>query len=97
VISGGGFVNKRGTGTLALSGANTFASAIDVQAGALRIATAANLGPSGNAIYLRDGTTSGRHREHHDFPPPRPGTPGGTIDTATVDVASARRSPSISK
>ena len=54
-ISGAGTLKKLGSGTLILSGANSFTGAIDVTAGTLAIDGASALGAG--AINLSDGTT----------------------------------------
>lgn len=54
--SGGG-VFKTGTGTLTLSGVNTFSGGVTVQAGTLQISNDNNLGQTGQPIQIDDGAT----------------------------------------
>ena len=49
-------LNKNGAGTLVLSAANTFAGNININAGTLSVAGAANLG-NGNTVAIADGAT----------------------------------------
>jgi autotransporter-associated beta strand protein len=53
---GGGFLTKDGSGTLALSGANTYSGGTNVDAGTLSISSDANLG-TGGTVNLAEGTT----------------------------------------
>jgi autotransporter-associated beta strand protein len=55
VLSGSGF-QKLGTGTLALSGDNTFSGTTTISAGAVQISSDKNLGASTNPLVLDSGT-----------------------------------------
>jgi autotransporter-associated beta strand protein len=55
ISSGNGWLVKDGTGTLVLTGANTMTNGIQVNSGTLKVASLANLGPSG-PLYLAGGT-----------------------------------------
>ncbi len=58
VISGvGGSIVKQGSGTVVLSGANTFTGGISLNAGALQISADANLGAATGSLALGSGTT----------------------------------------
>ncbi len=59
VISGAGTITKAGTGTFALSGANTFGGAgqtVSVNGGILQYYSDSNLGDSANSVTLNGGT-----------------------------------------
>ena len=56
-ISGGGSLTMQGTGTLILSGNNTYTTDTTVTAGTLAITTDANLGAGTSALNLSAGTT----------------------------------------
>ena len=50
IISGSGSLTKTGDGTLTLTGANTYSGGTSIEAGALEVASAANLGTGGLAL-----------------------------------------------
>ncbi|MGC3969876.1 MAG: autotransporter-associated beta strand repeat-containing protein [Pirellulales bacterium] len=52
VFSGAGFLQKTGSGTLFLSGANTFLGTTNILAGVLSISAATQLGPNANDIFI---------------------------------------------
>ncbi len=61
VISGAGTIAKGGTGTLTLTGNNTFGGAgqtVAINAGTLQIGTDASLGNAANSVTLNNGTLS---------------------------------------
>ncbi len=55
--SAGYSLTKTGSGTLALSGANTFSGGVFINAGVLRIASAANLGDTANVVTFTGAGT----------------------------------------
>ncbi|MDB6079154.1 MAG: hypothetical protein JWO82_2901, partial [Akkermansiaceae bacterium] len=55
VISGAGILEMKGTGTLALSGANTFTGGLTLTSGAVEVATAAPLGTAANPVNFNGG------------------------------------------
>ena len=57
VVSGAGAVAKAGTGTLTLTGANTYAGLTTVSAGTLRIENGSALGASSAGTVVQDGAT----------------------------------------
>lgn len=57
MITGSGFISKTGAGTLVLSGTNTFAGDVAIQAGTLSIANGVNLGSGNKQIKMFDGGT----------------------------------------
>src|SRR5213079_3392614 len=81
---------KDGTGTLVLSGSNTNTGGVQVNAGTLRVSSAANLGSAGNVTVL-DGATLAAVGTFT-----LPGTrslflgPAGGNGTATLDVAAGQ-------
>ena len=54
-ITGTGGIEKVGTGTLILTGANTYTGGTTVSGGVLSVASAASLGAAGNVLTLADG------------------------------------------
>jgi autotransporter-associated beta strand protein len=50
-------LNKTGVGALVLSGANTFTGDVDIAAGTLSVASAANLGNDSNTVVISNGAT----------------------------------------
>ncbi|WP_371345259.1 autotransporter-associated beta strand repeat-containing protein [Ancylobacter sp. IITR112] len=54
-ITGTGGIEKVGTGTLILTGANTYTGGTKVSGGFLSVASAASLGAAGNVLTLADG------------------------------------------
>lgn len=59
VINGSSAITKVGAGTLVLSGTNTYSGGTVISAGTVSASTAANLGATGGAITLGNGTTTG--------------------------------------
>ena len=57
LIEGTGGVSKTGTGTFALTAANTYTGETDVQSGALRVSDAEALGTTGGSTTVADGAT----------------------------------------
>lgn len=56
VVFGGGSLNKAGSGTLILSGANTFTGVTTLNAGTLQLAGAGTLGATNSALTVNGGT-----------------------------------------
>lgn len=57
VLSGSGWLYKNGTGTLSLSGANTYGGSISIAAGTLSAAHDSALGAASGAVILSNGAT----------------------------------------
>jgi alpha-galactosidase len=57
VISGSGTVAQNGTGTLVLSGANTFTGGLTIQNGTVRAGNASALGPLGGTVVITNNGT----------------------------------------
>src|SRR5262249_4328530 len=55
VISGGGGIVMNSTGTLTLSGANTFNGAVNMSSGTITLGNVAGLGPVGSAVLNMTG------------------------------------------
>lgn len=103
VISGGGMASfvKTGDGTLALSGANTFATDVNngvrIQAGVLQVSADNNLGNAANIVRLEGGTLRADGTFTADSARVfRVDGPGGTIDvtagnTLTLNTADRLR------
>jgi fibronectin-binding autotransporter adhesin len=86
VIGGGGRLTKTGTGTLILSGSNTYGGGAAVTGGVLQASADANLGAAAAGLSLDGGTL----RYSAGFASGRAvalGAGGGTVDTAGSDAA----------
>jgi len=57
--AGGGEITKKGTGTLVLSGVNTFDKKVDIQAGTVSISASRNLGADPGGAYANKITLNG--------------------------------------
>ena len=57
ILAGTAGLTKAGTGTLTLSGANTFSGGINVNAGTLSVTGNTRLGDAGNGVTMAGGTT----------------------------------------
>ncbi len=90
IPSSSGSLAKVGSGTLTLTGVNTFAGPLNINAGVLNFASASNLGGGTAAIYFNGGTLQYALGNNYDITTAPAvvtlNAPGGVIDTGGNNV-----------
>ncbi|MCP1489941.1 autotransporter-associated beta strand protein [Pseudomonas fluorescens] len=89
VLAGSGALSKTSTGTLVLSGANSYTGGTEINSGVLQVARDSNLGDAGGALSLSGGTL----RSTASFSTARAITLNGTASTFALAAVAPQATP----